>query len=651
MADKFQLTDSNSKIVIIMILTILILAVYWPVQTYEFVNSDDPTYVTSNYRIQSGITLQSIQYTFTDLHTSNWHPLTMMSHLLDWSLFGNKSGGHHWTSVIIHIFNTILLFLLLNRLTGALWRSAFVAALFAIHPLNVESVAWISERKNVLSTFFLLLTMLFYARYAESPGWRRYLPVLICFALGLMSKPMLVTLPFVLLLLDYWPLKRTRINLQDEDPLLPFPVILKQSRKISFLIGEKVPLFVLSFISILVTLYAARDAQSMANFESLPLAERISNAVVSYALYIRKLFLPTDLAVFYPITVIPVWQFCLALLFLAVVTVLACRYFRKYPYFIVGWFWYLGTLVPVIGLVQVGCQSMADRYAYVPLIGIFIIIAWGMAEITVKGFLKTLVAAFAVIALMGLSVMTSFQIRYWKDTIVLFERDIHVAKQNALANLCLANEYLKKNKIDEAVTHYKASFMLDSKNDKTLVGLGMAFNMRGDKDKAIDILRQALKLKPQSIDAHHNLGFVLSQNGRIDEAIIEYQKAIALDNNIPLFHNNLGNAFIKKGRIEEAINEYKEMLRINPGHAGACNNIAMLLMGQGKNMEAIPYFQKAIRLEPEYANAHFYLAKILQQKGLKTEADYHYQEAIRINPEYKDSKKDMSGNKTNEISR
>jgi tetratricopeptide (TPR) repeat protein len=637
MPDKFKLTDSNSKVFIIMMLTIMILAVYWPVQTYEFVNCDDPIYVTSNYRIQSGINLQSIKYTFTDIHTSNWHPLTMMSHLLDWSLFGDKSGGHHWTNVIIHIFNTILLFLLLNRLTGAVWRSAFVAALFALHPLNVESVAWISERKNVLSTFFWILTMLFYVRYVESPGWRRYLPVLICFALGLMSKPMLVTLPFVLLLLDYWPLNRTQLKLQDSDHLQTKSV-MKKSSKISFLIVEKIPLFILSVISILATLYAARYAKTIANFESLTLPERISNAVVSYVLYIKKLFWPADLAVFYPIIDIPVWQFSIALLFLICVTFLVFRYFRKYPYLFVGWFWYLGTLVPVIGLIQVGCQAMADRYAYVPLIGIFIVLAWGMADITQKRFSRNIIVIFAVTMLVGLSVMTSFQIRYWKDTFVLFEHDLNVTKQNALANLCLANELLKNNKVDKAITHYTASFKLDSKNDKTLVGLGMAFNMQGDKAKAIDILRQAIKLNPQSIEAHHNLGLVLFQNGRIDEAIIEYQKAIAIDNDGLLFHNNLGNAFIKKGKIEEAINEFREVLRINPKHAGAHNNIAMLLMSQGKNMEAIKHFREAIRLEPEYANAHFYLAKILKQKGLEAEANYHYQEALSINPEYKDSK-------------
>jgi len=255
---QFQLTHSQSVIFIIIALTLLIIVDYWPVQNYEFLSYDDPGYVTSNYQIQAGITFKSIANTFTDIHTSNWHPLTMISHMLDWTLFGDNAGGHHWTNVVIHIFNTILLFLLFNKLTGALWRSAFVAALFAIHPINVESVAWIAKRKNVLSTFFLISTILFYVRYVKSPDCKKYLPVLICFALGLMSKSMLVTLPFVLLLLDYWPLNRMHANLSTEDQIQTQTQILSKKSRISFLIWEKVPLFVLSLISVFFTLYAAR---------------------------------------------------------------------------------------------------------------------------------------------------------------------------------------------------------------------------------------------------------------------------------------------------------------------------------------------------------------------------------------------------------
>jgi tetratricopeptide (TPR) repeat protein len=651
MPDKLILTNKHFLVLIIMMLTLFILSAYWPVQKYEFVNYDDTIYVTANYSIQKNITFASISNTFSHFHTGHWHPLTMMSHMLDWQLFGDRAGGHHWMNVIIHIFNTILLFLLLNRLTGAVWRSAFVAALFAIHPLNVESVAWISERKNVLSTFFLILTMLFYVRYVESPGWRRYLPVLICFALGLMSKPMLVTLPFILLLLDYWPLNRLHIDFQSNHQLKIRELICKNSNKTFNLILEKIPLFVLSVISIYLTLYASEYVSDIANFESLSLPERISNAVVSYASYIKKLFWPTDLAVFYPIIDIPVWQFFAALLFLICVTFLVCRYFRKYPYLFVGWFWYLGTLIPVIGLVQVGSQAMADRYTYVPLIGIFIVLAWGLASIASTKYLKNIVVIVSGLSLIILFIITNFQIQHWRDTTSLFEQALNVTENNYIAHFGLANELLKKNKPDEAIKHYHISLMLDPKNDNALVGFAWALHMKGEDNKAIPMLNLSLKLHPKSIETHNRLGFILFQEGRVDEAIIEYQKAIDLNNEEPLPHINLGNAFIKMGKTEEAINEYRKVLRINPKHAGAHNNIAMLLMSQGKNMEAIKHFREAIRLEPKYANAHFYLAKILKQEGLDAEANYHYQEALNINPEYKDSKKDTSGNKTNEIFR
>ena len=423
MRDRLKLNNQHFLILIALMLTILILSAYWPVQKYDFINYDDPVYVTANYKIQSGISVKSILSTFTDINTSNWHPLTMISHMLDWQLFGDKAGGHHWTNVIIHILNTILLFLLFNKLTGAIWRSAFVAALFAIHPLNVESVAWISERKNVLSTFFLISTIFFYVWYLKSPGWKRYLPVFVCFAFGLMSKPMLVTLPFVLLLLDYWPLNRLQIDFQSKDQLPIKELIRSNSNKIFKLVLEKVPLFVLSIISIFLTIYAARYVGTVSTFEAIPLLKRISNAVVSYALYIKKLFWPNDLAAFYPISDIPSWLFIIALIILVSVTIFVCRYFRRYPYLFVGWFWYLGTLVPVIGLMQVGSQAMADRYTYVPLIGIFIMMAWGIPQILSRLQNGKVIAVFmASIFIAIITFATYLQVGIWKNNFTLFRQ-------------------------------------------------------------------------------------------------------------------------------------------------------------------------------------------------------------------------------------
>ena len=640
MPDKFRLTNQHLLIFIIMMLTLLILSAYWPVQRYDFINYDDTIYVTENYSIQRNITLESIRDTFGHVRTGHWHPLTMMSHMLDWQLFGDKAGGHHWTNVIIHIFNTILLFLLFNTLTGAMWRSAFVAALFAIHPLNVESVAWISERKNVLSTFFLISTMLSYVWYVKKPNWKRYLPVFLCFVLGLMSKPMLVTLPFVLLLLDYWPLHRLPIDLQSNDRLKVRELIRRTSKIFFNLILEKVPLFVLSIISSYFTIYASKYAGDIGSIEAFPLTRRISNAVVSYALYIKKFFWPTDLAVFYPLSDIPIWHFSIALLFLVSVTVFVCRYFRKYPYLFVGWFWYLGTLIPVIGLIQVGSQAMADRYAYVPLIGIFMMMAWGLADIAHKKYLKNIVVIVSGVSLIILFIITNFQIQYWRNTTALFEQALNVTKNNFIANLGLGNELLRKNKIDEAIRHYYAGLLLDPENDSLLMSFAWALHMKGENDKALAMLRLSLLFNPKSMDAHNRLGVILFQEGHIDEAIIEYQKSVDLNNENPLTHNNLGNALAEKGKINEAINEYREVLRINPEHAGAHNNLAMLLMRQDKNEEAIRHFREAIRLSPAYANAFFYLAKILKNEGLEKEAEYYYREAIRINPEYKNYKED-----------
>lgn len=428
--DKLKLTHAHSAFFIIIVLALLIIADYWPVQNYEFLNYDDPLYVTSNYQIQSGITLKSIAGTFTDIRTSNWHPLTMISHMLDWTLFGNNAGGHHWTNVIIHILNTILLFLLFDILTGKLWQSAFVAALFAIHPINVESVAWIAERKNVLSTFFLISTIFLYVWYVKSPGYKKYLSVMICFALGLMSKPMLVTFPFVLLLLDYWPLNRIQVNWQIENNIQEHTPILAEKRKISFLILEKIPLFVLSFVSILITIYAAQHYETIAGFESFSFARRIYNAFFSYSWYVRKFFCPTNLAAFYPHAV-TTSQFVTALLFLIIITFFIYKYFRKHPYLLVGWLWYLVTLIPVIGIVQVGYQTMADRYAYVPLIGIFIIAAWGLPQLLLKIKNGKIIAAFiAAIFIVIITLATYLQVHVWKNNYSLLGHALSAYPEN-----------------------------------------------------------------------------------------------------------------------------------------------------------------------------------------------------------------------------
>ena len=621
---------------IVIILSFLIISAYWPVHEYNFLSYDDSLYVTDNYIMKKNMASEGIRSAFTHFRTGHWHPLTMISHMLDWKLFGDKAGGHHWTNVIIHILNTILLFLLLNKLTGAIWRCAFVAALFAIHPLNVESVAWISERKNVLSTFFLFATVNCYVWYINKKTWKRYLPVCLCFALGLMSKPMLVTLPFVLLLLDYWPLNRLQIN--DNQNIKKFITI--NGKIILNLFAEKAPLFILSIISSYLTVYASKYVSDIVRIDSFPIQDRLMNAVFSYFLYIKKMFLPTDLAILYPISNIPLWQFSFALVFLVIITLFVCRNFKRYPYLFVGWFWYLGTLVPVIGLIQVGSQAMADRYAYVPLIGIFIMLTWGFADIVYRRISGKVIFLIGLIFLCYLILWTAFQIQYWRDTSSLFQQALRVTEKNLLAHLVLGDELLNKNKIDEAIYHYNKSLTLDPGSVSGMVRLGRALNVKGEQDKAVHNLRKAIELDPKYADAHYNLGFVLLQKGDMDGAVVEYTKAISLlgeesDSIKSSLYNNLGIALTRKGEVTEAINAYRKALFINPNHAGAHNNLAMLLMNQGNIKEAVKHFRDAIMLENNFANAHYHLAQILLKEGKEGEANYHYRKAIKINPSFK----------------
>lgn len=631
----------QKKVIIILILITTILCAYWQVQNFEFVSYDDPKYITENYAIQSGITWQSFAATFTDLHASNWYPLTLLSHGLDWQLFGRKAGGHHWSNVIIHIVNTILLFLLLSQLTGAIWRSALVAALFAIHPINVESVAWVAERKNVLSTFFWIVTMLFYVRYVKAPDWKRYLPVLISFALGLMSKPMLVTLPFVLLLMDYWPLNRNSINTEKEiHPAVNGVFSIRKPRPIS-LILEKVPLLILAVISSGVTFYAAKKGGTLAEFISVPLMQRISNAAVSYVLYLKKLFWPGDLAVFYPYINIPIHQALLAVFLLSAITVIAGIYYKKYPYFIVGWFWYLGTLVPVIGIVQVGSQSMADRYAYVPFIGIFMALSWTIAEMIKTPLLRKIISLVMFSIGISLLLMTWHQLKYWKTSYALFERASYVTGSNAFTHNGMGLELMRQNKIGEAIEHFKEALKKNTDHSgkyMAYVNLGEAYRLQNKKMEAMAAYKQALSLNAKCDFAYHKIGIILIQQGQVGEAIAEYKKAITINKTNPVYHINLGNAYARQGKFEEAVKEYTEVLRIQPDNAGVHNNLAMVLERRGKIDEAVAHLKAAIRLQPEYADAHFNLATILEKGGNTNEADYHYREAKRIVSEYRDRK-------------
>ena len=517
------------KLLICLLLSLGTVAVYAPVRHYEFVDYDDYEYVKKNPRVLGGFTHQNVVWAFTKFYSNNWHPLTWLSHMLDVELWGPNAGGHHITNVIFHAANAILLFLIFMSMTSALWRSALVAAVFAWHPLHVESVAWISERKDMLSTFFWILTMAAYLHYVRQPRVRRYLLVVACFALALMCKPMVVTLPFVLLLLDYWPLNRARLTQSDAGEWLN-------------LFLEKVPLLGLVFISSLITIEAQHRLTPLLE---LPLQLRFSNAPVSYINYLCKSVLPVKLSIIYPLpSAIPLWQAAGAAALLLVLTALAFAAAKRHPYLIVGWLWFVGTLVPVIGLVQVGYQSMADRYTYVPLIGVTIAGVWGTGELLKKTKRAQIVAAAlsAAVALFLLQA-TGRQLRYWRDNVTLFQRAVSVASDNWLAHNNLSNALLEQHRSLEAAESHA---------------------------------REAVRIRPNYPEARVNLGLALFWQGKTSEAILHLEKALELRPNRPDTHEYLGYALMVAGRGDEAIQHFYEALRLSPAFVPALKGLAWI---------------------------------------------------------------------------
>lgn len=571
----------NFTLLIIFMLAATTLMAYWPVQNHEFIDYDDQLYVTKNYGIQNGLSLHAVSYAFTDISTSNWHPVTMLSHLLDWTIYGANAGGHHWTSLIIHVCNCVLLFFLLNVMTGAAGRSAFAAALFALHPINVESVAWIAERKNVLSTFFWLAAMLFYVRYVRSPGWKSYLPVFASLALGLMSKPMLVTAPFVLLLLDYWPLQRATLGAAFHSGVTtPMAV---EKRSFSFLVCEKIPLLLLSAFSVFMTIYAAGPAQSISDLERVPFAARLGNMTTAYLLYLKKMIWPMDLHIFYPLTQYPAWQIIASLLILASITVFVLFYYRRLPFLVVGWLWYLGVLVPVIGLVQVGEQSMADRYAYVPFIGLFLMISWGAHAAAGSTAVRKALPVAAAFIIILFAAATFRQVPTWQDTSSLFNDALKKDTDNYLAHQTLGKEADKKCDFGQALSHYKRAIELKPGTARIYIDAGYTFIKMGNRTEAYKCFETALKLDAFSSDAHYNLGQFHLEENRLEESISFFSKAIELKPDFLDAYNNLGIAYVKKGNFDEGIDNFKKVLRISPLHNEARKNLEIALALKKKN--------------------------------------------------------------------
>jgi len=654
--------DKGRTAAIYLALAAATLGAFWGAHNCQFVNYDDLTYITSNPHVQRGLTLPNLRWAFGAEVSSNWHPLTLLSHIADFALYGLKPAGHHWTSVLLHAANGVLLFLILQRITGATWRAAVVAALFALHPLRVESVAWVSERKYVLSTLFWMLAVWAYVRYAENLKSQIsnfkffYALALVFFALGLMSKPMLVTLPFVLLLLDYWPLGRL-------------------ARGAASLVKEKIPFFVLAAASSVVTFYVQRHGGAVARLAGVPMGARVGNAFISYVRYLGKIFWPAGLSPLYPHPGYWLWwKIAGAVLLLAAITAWVLRRGRSQPYLAVGWFWFVGMLAPTIGLVQVGIQSMADRYSYVPAVGIFIMVVWAATEwLAGRPGGPWILGTAAALAVGACLVLTPLQVKYWRTSETLFQHAVEVTDNNYLAYNNLGYDFSNRGETEKAMAAYRRSLEINPNYDEAHNNLGFALAALGRFKEATNEYIKALSLNPNLTEAHNNLGVALgdlgfadaglhefqvalqenpnhagarnnygvalAKKGQLDEAIAQFRLALAADPNYLSAHSDLGNALALKGDLAGAIREYEICLGIDPKEAQVHNNLANALAQQGNLEDAAAHYRKALELQPQNPEAHYNLGQCLARQGRLPEAGEQFALALRQRPDYPDAQR------------
>ena len=586
-------TFERPDLLILLGLAAVTFGIYAQVIGHRFITFDDLSYIEENPMVNRGVTLAGLGWAFTTFHSENWHPLTWIAHMIDSQLFGTIAGGHLLVNALIHAANTLLVFWFLLRTTHARWSSALVAALFALHPLHVESVAWAAERKDTLSTFFGLLSLIAYVRYAEAPSIRRYAWTAITLALGLLAKPMLVTWPLVMLLLDYWPLRRFQKS-----------EVRRQRSVVRGLVIEKIPLFVLVAASAVVTSVAQSHAGAVRTFTDCPLTLRLSNALVSYAKYVLLAFWPNDLAVYYPFpgAGIPAWQIIGAALMLIGITAFCVFQSRKHSgYLIVGWLWFLGTLVPVIGLVQVGGQTMADRYFYIPSIGLFIALVFGLADMAERRRVAPWIgAAIANAVLVILATLTNAQIHRWTDSFTLFKHALAVTPPNAAMESVLGFALHRAGRLDEAAAHFEKTLQIDPNFYDGLVGMGLIRFYQGRVPEAIEYAQAVIRLQPDAAKAHDLLGMALAMQNRNEAALDEARRAVELAPEDADIRNDLGTVLARLGKIPEAIDQFREALRLNPNNAAAAHaNLGVLLLQSGKAGESIPEFEAALQLNPE----------------------------------------------------
>jgi tetratricopeptide (TPR) repeat protein len=667
---KLSLESTQYKILLPVLLclalAILTVITFWPLKDCGFINLDDNVYVYENANVQSGLNWNSIRQTFSfELREGigHWHPVTWLSLMLDYQIFGLNPQGFHLINLLFHVMNTILLFLILCRMTKKLWPSAFVAALFAIHPLHVESVAWITERKDVLSTFFWMLAMGAYSYYVEHPGFRRYFFVLLFFILGLMVKSMLITLPFVLLLLDYWPLQRFQGKKQDhkiQNEVFKFETSDKQKKKsknkqetleikkpadpgykrslIYPLFWEKVPLFVLIILSSIITYIAAQSARAVLS-DMFPLGVRIMNAFISYIAYIGKMIWPSNLAVFYPYQkfLVP-WQVLGSVLLLITITLLVIWRAKRFPYLATGWLWYLGTLVPVIGIVQAGGQAMADRYTYIPMIGLFIIVAWGVQDLfKKKNFQKEIFLSSSVLSILCLSIITWTQVGYWKNSIELWNHTLKVTDYNWFAYNNRGVAYIGLRNYKQAIEDFNRAIAIKPGYAEAYNNRGNAYNSLGNYKQAIEDYNRAIKIKPGYAIAYNDRGGAYGNLGQYQQAIEDFNDAIRLKLNDGRVYNNRGVAYAKLGQYQQAIKDYNEAIRLKPNYTDAYNNRKNAYAKFGQQPWAIEDYNEVIRLKPNYADAYNDRGIAYGNLGQYQRAIKDYSEAIRLKLDYADA--------------
>jgi tetratricopeptide (TPR) repeat protein len=585
---------------------LVVLAVFAPALNNGFVGFDDRLYVTQNPHVRAGITTAGVAWAFQTTHTGNWHPLTWLSHMTDSELFGLDPGMHHLTSAILHALSALVLFLVLSGATASLWRSAVVALLFALHPLHVESVAWAAERKDVLSALFWMLTLWTYLSYARKPRVSSYVLALGLFGLGLLAKPMLVTLPFVLLLFDLWPLRRLRLTggTEAEGPQ-PGGTVLFAAGRLPGLILEKIPFLALSVLASAVTLAVQRGAGNVSTLEAISVTSRLSNAVVAYVVYIKRMIWPRDLAFFYPYAKsIPAWIVVGAAILLVAVTVLVLREVRRRPYLATGWLWYLGTLLPVIGLVQVGMQASADRYTYLPLIGLFLIIVWGVAEIAdARGLSTALVGAVAALVLVACAANTLVQISYWRDSVTLYERALNVTTDNYVVMDLMGSALARQGRVREAIPYHQRALRIAPRFARAHSNLANALFLEGDLAAAVQHYEQALRARPDYGEAHYNMGIALFQLDRYDEAAERFAEAVRLNPEHRDAQFNLAVVLDRQGRSKQALQHYAAATRLDPHDARLHFALGSALFAQQRYREAITALSRALELEPDFAAA------------------------------------------------